>query len=569
LSLLAATRAGAQEAGTGIPGVPPISGALLPSTGVNPSDPNLRSDLLSAFGQNTAPTPGGAAAGPNWQYTPAITVSEAFTDNANNFNGFATGATAHRDDAITLIQPSLLVIGNTQLVQVNLNYAPTGVIYAQNSDYSQFRQQFSGDILATAIPGLLFVDTRGSVYQAPVFGGTGVVNTELLPPSQRETNSNISVTPYLVKPFGGAGTLETGVSYIYTGTDAPNFLSPGDTAIPSALPYDYGSQWLATRRVFGTFTTGEDFGRFQDSLDSDNSFYDGSSALRGAHRILLTNDVSYAVNRYISALGEFGYENLSYPAEGYAYVGGVWSAGARITPNAQSSVTLEYRYIDGLTSPYAFGYWQITPRVRVFGAYSEGITTFQQDQQNGLLSGDANATGAIASANLGAPLINNASLFGANQALNRAERASVSLSYIADRDIVTASYNHQRSSPIANLLGLPNSVLAELGISQAELARFGLLTDETSISTQANASWHRDWRPDLASDFQLGYTKNLVAQTTGGQYSSIGVSVAFTKTFARAWSARLGYSGSFFVSGDVGASGLNTNTVTISVSKSF
>jgi uncharacterized protein (PEP-CTERM system associated) len=497
-------------------------------------------------------------------------VSEAFTDNADTFGGFEIGGTQHRDDAITLIQPSLLVIGNTQLVQVNLNYAPSGVIYAQNTDYSQFRQQFNGDILATAIPGLLYVDTRGSISQTPVFGGVGVVNTDLLPPSQRETNSTISVSPYLVKTFGGIGTLETGLGYIYTATDAPDFLTPGEAAIPSALPYDYGSQWLATRRVFGTFTTGEDFGRFQDSLDSDNSFYDGSGAERDAHRILLTNDLSYAINRYVAALGEFGYENLSYPAEAYSYVGGVWSAGARITPNAQSSFTLEYRYIDGLTSPYAYGYWQITPRIRVFGAYSEGITTFEQDQQNSLLSGDPNATGAIASANLGAPLINNASLFGANQALNRAERASASVSYLGERDIITATYNHQRSSPIANLLGLPNSVLAELGISQAELARFGLLIDETTISTQVNASWHRDWRPDLGSDFQLGYTKNLVADTSGGQYSSIGVNVGFTKTFGRGFSARLSYTGNFYVGGNSAYStGLNSDTVTISVSKSF
>jgi uncharacterized protein (PEP-CTERM system associated) len=550
--------------------VPPIAGALLPSTGVNPSDPNLRSDLLSAFGQNTPPAPGGAAAGPNWQYTPAISVSEAFTDNANTFGGFASGGNQHHDDAITVITPSLLVVGNTERVQVNLNYAPSGLIYAADSDYSQFRQQFNGDILATAIPGLVFVDTRGSVYQAPVFGGVGVVNTELLPPSQRETNSNISVTPYLNKPFGGIGTLEAGIGYIYSETEAPSFLTPGNAVIPSTLPYDYGSQWLATRRVFGTFTTGEDFGRFQDSLDSDNSFYDGSGVLRNAHRILLTNDVSYAVNRWFSALGEFGYENLSYPEEGYSYVGGVWSAGARITPNTQSSFTLEYRYIDGATSPYAYGYWQITPRIRVFGSYSAGITTFAQDQQDGLLSGDPNATGAVASATLGAPLINNASLFGANQALNRAERASGSVSYIGDRDIYTVTYNHQRSSPVANLLGLPNSVLAELGISQAELARFGLLVDETSVTTQLNASWHRDWRPDLASDFQLGYSRNLVADTTGGTYSSLQANLAFTKTFARGWSARLAYTGNYYLGGGpADASNLNSDTITISLAKTF
>ncbi|MEJ0045806.1 MAG: hypothetical protein WDN04_06545 [Rhodospirillales bacterium] len=43
--------------------------------------------------------------------------------------------------------------------------------------------------------------------------------------------------------------------------------------------------------------------------------------------MLVTNDVSYAVTRFVSALGEIGYENLSYPNAGFAYVGGVWSAG--------------------------------------------------------------------------------------------------------------------------------------------------------------------------------------------------------------------------------------------------
>ncbi len=558
------------SSGSDAPGVPPIAGAVLPSTGADPTQPGLRDHLLDAFGQNDAPTSGAAAAGPAWQFLPSITVSESGTDNPNQFGGVSINGNHHGDDAITQIQPGIIVTGNTERIKVNLNYAPTGVIYAVNPDYSQFRQQFDGNVLGTAIPGLAYIDLRGSVSQQPTFGGVGTVNTGLLPPSQRQTQSDVSLTPYLVHAFGGAGTAQAGVGYIYSATDAPDFAGLNNVPVRAALDYNYGSQWLATKRVFASFTTGNDFGRLQDELNTDNSFYDGSGALRAAHRILLTDDVSYAINRFVSALGEIGYENLSYPRSAYAFVGGVWSAGVRITPNAQSSVTLEYRHIDGLSSPYVHGYWQITPKLRVFGEYSAGITTFQQDQQNELLSGGNDQTGAAASALLAAPLVNNSSLYGSNQALSRAERASASISFIAGRDIITANFNHQRSSLVGNTLGLPPSVLAQLGISEAELAQFGLLTSQTNVSTLGSVSWRHDLQPTLSADILAGYTRNNVAQISGGQYSSVQFSAGLSKSFSDTLTGRLSYSGSYQVSGG-GSSyfNQNSNTVTISLRKTF
>jgi uncharacterized protein (PEP-CTERM system associated) len=555
--------------GSSAPPVPPIAGGMLPATAADPNQSDLRDHLLNAFGQAPAPTPGAAAAGPAWQIQPSIAVSEAFTDNPDQFGGYDFGVNHRTDDAVTQITPQIIVLGNTQRLQVNLNYAPTGVIYAVNPDFSQFRQQFSGDILGTAVPSLIYIDLRGSVSQQPVFGGTGLVNTDILPPSQRETQSNLSVSPYLVHGFGGVGTLQTGVGYIYSATDAPDFLNGGQD-VPAPLPYNYGSQWLATRRVFASFTTGEDFGRFQDEIDTDNSFYDGSGALRDAHRILVTDDVSYAINRFVSALGEIGYENLSYPVSAYSFVGGVWSVGARITPNAQSSLTLEYRHIDGLSSPYVHGSWQITPRLRIFGEYSEGITTFEQDQQNGLLSGSNDQTGAAASALLAAPLVNNAALFGSNQALSRAERGTISASYIAGRDVITASFAHQRSSLVGNTLGLPPALLAQFGISEAELAAFGLLTTQTNASTLGTLSWRHDLQPDLSADALVGYSRSTVAQSTTGPYASVQLSVGLNKTFTRTLTGRIAYTGTYAVDGTGAAyDGQNSNTITVSLRKSF
>jgi uncharacterized protein (PEP-CTERM system associated) len=550
--------------------VPPIAGGLVPTTGFDPNQSDLRNHLLSSFGQSgVQPQPGGS--GPAWQFSPAISVTESLTDNADQFAGYGYGLSNKRDDAITLITPSIVIIGDTDRFRVNLNYAPTGVIYAENSDYSQFRQQFSGSILTTAVPDLFYIDTRGSISQNPVYGGTGLLNTDTLPPSQRETSSQISVSPYLAHSFGGTGTAEAGLSYIYSGTDAPGYLNSNSAVVPVALPYNYGSQWLATRRVFANFTTGQDYGRFQDEISTDDNFYDGSGASRDAHRILLTDDVSYAINRFVSGLGEIGYENLSYPVSAYGYVGGVWSAGVRVTPNAQSSITIEYRRIDGITAPYVYGYYQITPRIRVFGSYSEGITTFQQDQQNQLLSGTNDQTGVAASALVAAPIIDNASLFGANQALTNTARANLSITYVAERDVVTGAFDRQRASLVGNLLGLPSSVLARYGISNAELAEFGLLTTQTSSTTYATLTWRHDINETWSADTQIGYSRSSVAETGHSDYDAIQFSLGINHSFSKTLTGRLAYTGNYTTGSNNGIAGYgqNTDTISITLRKSF
>ena len=77
--------------GNGTPAVPPISGALLPVTGADPSQNNLRDHLLDAFGQNPQPVTGAAANAPGWQINPSISVTEAFTDNPDQFGGYNAG----------------------------------------------------------------------------------------------------------------------------------------------------------------------------------------------------------------------------------------------------------------------------------------------------------------------------------------------------------------------------------------------------------------------------------------------------------------------------------------------
>ena len=579
----------------GPPALQGPSATLLPPLGADPGDQNLRTNLLNSFGQTPPPPPGQQAAGPAWQFTPLLTVSEQYTDNANVASG--AGYSGHQGsptDFITMIQPSITLAENGDRLRVNLNYAPTGEIYAENSSFSQVREQFSGDTLATVLNDLLYFDLRGNIFQQPIFGGLAPVGSVAVSPDQSETVSSVSASPYFARTFGGLGSLNAGVGYIYTATDAPSYLNQ---TIPNPLlPYNYGSSWLATKRLFASFTSGEDYGRFQDSLSSDNNFYDGTGSLRNGQRVLLTNDLSYAVDRFVSALGEIGYENLDYPNSGFSYVGGVWAAGARLTPNANSTLTVEWRYVDGAGAPYVYGSWQISPRIRAYGGYSEGISDFDQDQQNTLLSGQATASGAAASALIAAPLLNSGGYAGGNQSLSRINRLNANAAYIADRDVISATLSWQRSSILGTPLGLPASELEALGINPAvlpylikygvspylppatqailnQIIQFAQITGETSETITGGVTWQHNLQPDLSADTYLGYSATQQAQTITSRTSSIQFTAGITKTFNDKLSARLAYAGSFVISNNNsnGYDGynLNNDTVTLSLTKRF
>ena len=117
-----------------------------------------------------------------WRATPAcclrsglliekqVGISEEFSTNVGRSLG-AGGSGGY--DFITLIQPSVTILDDTQRLSVNLTYDPTVRVYARNFDYSQVQQQGSGDILGTVLPDWIFVDLRGSASQQSVYGGYG------------------------------------------------------------------------------------------------------------------------------------------------------------------------------------------------------------------------------------------------------------------------------------------------------------------------------------------------------------------------------------------------------------
>jgi uncharacterized protein (PEP-CTERM system associated) len=548
----------ADESGPGGAAMAPLPPApvdsVLPRSGVDAGTAELRDRFGDNFADNNygagrQASTAGLLPESGWLILPQIGVAEAWTDNAGLGLGHGLGNVG--SDFITEITPQVTVERQAERYSVNLTYSPIGLIYAKNSDYSQVEEFASGDILGVAVPDWLYVDLRGSVSQQSVYGSIGNFTTVAVAPNDRETNTSVSISPYLSHAFGTAGTAEIGVSYTYSDTDAPGL---NNSAFDRAFfgGYNpYGSSYLGTERAFASFTTGEDLGRFRDRIGVDASFYDGSQELRNAKRILVTDDASYAINRRFALIGQIGYEDLEYPVADFTYDGPIGAAGFNWTPRRDSFLTVEYRYIDGFGSPFVQASFQVAPRVRVFGGYSEGITTFQQDQQNQLLAGSPDLYDVPDTAAVAVPLLTFSSAFGGNQQVNKLRRLDASAVWSDARDTVTLSGQYEHTSPVGRSL-------------------YGTASSEgVFISLAASRSLSPQW----SVDGFVQYGSNRVALPGAETADTITVSAAVTRIFSPSLSAYLRFTGTYTLSGDnfgvyYGNYG-NQNTVTIGALKRF
>jgi uncharacterized protein (PEP-CTERM system associated) len=532
----------APAAPSGPPALTPPTDTLSPRTGVDATDSDLRNHLLSAFG-NASGSATGAAAPTGLVIYKQIGVSETYTTNA----GYRLGDNGNSGgDFITSIQPAVRVIDNTQRIKIDLTYDPVAQIYARNSGYTQFEEQANGDILVTLLPEWLYLDLRGVISQQSIFGGIGPATTVTLSPDERETISSFSVSPYMSHTFGGNGTVEAGVGYSYSAVDASHTLNESivNGSAVNGLG-DYGSSYLNTERGFASYTTGENLG----------SYYQGSGALSNAHRDLVVDDVSYAFTRMITGLGEVGYEWLNYPAAGYSYDGVIGAAGVELRPRKDSELIVEYRYTDGFGSLFVQGLWQVTPRVRLFGGYSEGISTFQQDLQTSLLDESTDLTGVAASGLGSSPLLQSSNFFGANEYLSRVRRLDATATYLGDRDTATLSYEHEHTSPVGHPVGT--------------------LEPLTTSGWFVSGSERHEISPTLSAQLFAQYGQNTTGLTNLGSGDTVSFSVSLDKVFTQTLTGYVRVGGTYVVGGSAyaaagyyGLSGDETD-VTVGIVKRF
>ncbi len=456
--------------------------------------------------------------GPAFLVNASLGVDAGFTDNALRVER------PRRADAFTTISPALQVSGDTSRLRVNLNYAPIASVYAQNSSQNRFDQFGNGVALATLVPEAVFLDLRGSVTQQSRTGGyvqTG--NTLGLNRNDQVQTTAFSVTPYAEHRFGGLGTARLGYSLART---VQNGYGNGNGLNNTqALLFNNGfgaTGNLTTQRERASFVTGENLGRVNDVAVLEAVQYNGIGAYRGAHRNQVTNDVGFAITRTVTALAGFGYQDLRFNGlPGVRINEPIWSVGGRLTPNADSSLTITYGRRDGFNAAAVDGALSPTARTRVFVRYATGLTTDAEEQQNLLATTNVGPTGLLVDSVTGAPVSSSSGAFGTDNGLYRLRRFSITGLLLLNRDSVSVSLEQDDRQSI-------NTV-------QAGAAGTAAPTTASNNGVFGTLSWEHELSPALSSSASFSYgvdnNGNLVGTAASGSQRTVQTTLALNYIF--------------------------------------
>ena len=543
------------------------SSSILPATGISVRPGDLRRHFQPA--QDLKPDDHA----PGWQISTGIDIQEEYTDNvfAGGYYGGGGGGKPI-GDFITTISPTISVSGDTSRIKANLFYSPSVQLYAHETSQNAIANNFTGSVDVTLVPDALFLSLRGLASVQNIGGGYGTQGTGTQAQQNQVQTTTFSASPYFLHQFGGTGTLNVGVSIAHTSQTGLGGLGNGQytsTAAGGGLTSQqqlqqqqqitaaslaYGN--YTTTQEYASFATGEDFGRVSQRVSASATQYDGIGVYQGAFSNVAAYDLGYAVNRTVTIIGRVGYQDLAYggvPA--FRYSGLLWNVGTKITVNQDTTLTITYGRNDGVTA-FAFdGAYAVSPRVRLFARYSEGIETGQEDTQAALGSANIDQGGGLFDAQNGTPLALGNNFFGLQNNLFRLKRFSASAVYLLDRDSYTASLVYQKETVLAFAAANPALSLA-----------YG--APGSSEGTYLTLNWTHDLSADL--NLGLGAQAGRFVSISAPRYSQLYGSLSASANYAlsQTLSLRGQYSFTRTTSNLPGGS-FNNNIVLVGLHKQF
>lgn len=478
-----------------------------PSTFSNVRIGNLGTQFGPAmFGQapyGQTPTP----VAPGITVTPSIGIQEILTDNTNDTNH------PKRGDLITQISPSVLVNLDTPRLQGNLAYAPVGWLYALGTQRNYIFNELNGGLTATLIPDELFVDLRGYATRSSVFGGYNPTATGFNSANQAQETS-LQISPRLDHRFGDYGVLEIGSTIAWTNQSSVTGTTPFVAGFNPNVSPDFSNGSLTTTEEHAGFKTGSVLGRVESTTLLQAIQESGPGVLNGAHRNLAIVALGYALNRYLTPIGEIGYEDIRYATEPITKIqDAVWSVGIKATPNPNSIIILRYGHRDGFNSFFLNASYALTARTTIYARYSEALTTDLELLQNDVGLSGVDPTGSSIDTQTGAPLLlgNLFNFNGFQSSLQRTKSGSASVTINYDRDSYNLSLLYNDETPV--------------GVAPGNVAF-------TSRGLTGALSWGHQLTPVLSSNAFVEYGDRTLSGAFSGHdnlfTAGIGITYFFT-----------------------------------------
>ncbi len=453
---------------------------LMPAYGTDVRVGDLRQQFARTFDTNP-PTPTDR----QWTLSPAIDVTQAYDSGVQHGSSYG-------HDFITRITPIIAATAQTNRLQGTLNYSPQFSIYAYNGSNTGIAHNLNAQGTATLVEDLLFADLRGYAATQPLLGG-------LSSQSSGRTNdvqsASFSAGPRLQKRFGDTATLQAGYSL---SRNMMSSLAPRGSA---PLVAGVNSNYTANSEN-ASVSTGPDFGRITASLAAMATQYVGAGIYKGAYNDSTSLSAGYAVTRAIALTSSVGHETIVYGPGGPRTIDDItWSGGLRLTPNADSTISLSYGHQQGGTS-FAFdGSYAPLSRLRLLARYSQGIGTGLQNLQGALSGAGVGPAGIAVDRTTNAPLNLN-SLLGQQPGVYRTTSGSITAALEFDRDTYTLGFE----STDRQLISSPSTTSGGIG---------------SNAGITNSLAWQHAWSEALSSTTSVQYgTRSVPGGTTGSNGGS-------------------------------------------------
>lgn len=433
----------------------------------------------------------GAPASGGWTFVPRIDYQEMLTDNVLEQHS------PRQTDLVSYLSPGFSLVGDMPRVSLNLSYAPTLAIYAREGSLDALTHQLNGIGLVTVVPDLAFVDIRATAGVHNAFGGVGGAggigatdaataqsaipslsgNAQGLTRNNEVQTASIGVSPYLLGHFGDWGTGKLGDSLNITRSNAlSGFLS---------APFPTGGvsgQTLVSNEENAHFISGDILQQFQDSVDIDllqsqtttdansatlNGSFPASGGVANARRVVLTDQLSYKLNRSFAVFVSGGHEDITYSdqfaqsSSAFTIPAGsngalaptvnsgnfgepaihdlTWSLGATWTPNPDSQLTVSYGHQNGFNSASANGHYTLTGRTLLTLSYGSTLGTQLEYLQSQLNLATPGTNGTLVNGQTGGQLFGSTNALAVQNGVFRTDTLTAGTQTILDRDIITLS----------------------------------------------------------------------------------------------------------------------------------
>lgn len=252
----------------------------------------------------------------NWTITPAIGVTESWTDNA------LSSARDRKADFFTTVNPSLKFKGEGAKLDLGLEYNLAYDRYAVQNNLDGFRHRGIGMVKSELVEDLFFVDARGTISEQLITPtGAKTAGDRRVEDNQTRVGT-VSVTPQLRHRFGSWAVGQA--SYRHDRTE--HFTTAADQAGLKGSTGDTGTVGLAT---------GENFSRVLLDYELENIHRETGTSV--FYHLANTATGEVRIDREWGVLAHGGHDAINGDnLDGDEYSGAFYGGGLRWTPSPRT-----------------------------------------------------------------------------------------------------------------------------------------------------------------------------------------------------------------------------------------